>query len=106
MDCCIEPYALEPKYTDEELAAAEMAEANQSQELENSSVRTASKLTEDVESWCSCGKCNKMIKIKECVCCGELTTLQPFLTSLQCFTGHEDFSADFVCSEEKFCFVD
>ena len=72
-----------------------MAEANNSQEFEISSVRPPSRLTEDVESWCTCAKCQKMAKIKGCVCCRELAILQPFMSKLQCFTGHEDFVA--VC---------
>ena len=39
MDYCAGPYALEPEYTEEELAAAEVTEADQRHEPENISAQ-------------------------------------------------------------------
>jgi len=45
-----------------------------------------------VTDWCSCGKCEKQINDRECVCCFELANIFKMCTNNACITENTLFS--------------
>ncbi|CAI6359169.1 unnamed protein product [Macrosiphum euphorbiae] len=45
-----------------------------------------------VTDWCSCGKCEKQINDRECVCCFELANIFKMCTNNECITKSASFS--------------
>ena len=41
--------------------------------------------------WCSCDRCNSLLKPDDCVCCREMPKLQDKLMGIPCITEHPDF---------------
>ena len=49
----------------------------------------------DSDAWCTCGHCERMPTIVECLCCKEMTELEDKIENLDCITFHPDF--DLIC---------
>ncbi|XP_026819531.1 P2X purinoceptor 7-like [Rhopalosiphum maidis] len=80
----ITPYNFEPLVTD--------VDNYDYLEYEESVVTYNDRSKLAVTDWCSCGKCEKQINDRECVCCFELANIFKMCTNNECITKNALFS--------------
>lgn len=75
----IKPYAFEPEYQEEELE--NLATGN----------NPSSPIIPTLDEWCSCGHCEVMPTVEECVCCKQCDYTIGNMGDLGCITDHDQF---------------